>query len=533
VHLLRSIELDNFMNIKHSKLEDFRDLNIIIGPNNCGKTSLLKAFLLLARADFSESGYKCNICRNISETIKSFAVASFPSFQVPINEREKYLGTANVVASFGYYKSEVDKVLPELSKREDITTDPAFKTNMRKHLRKEFENEQLVLKETNSGLLRTDHISHLNWIGAKTKILARILFCPDERLERYKQKEIPDHINSKNLTTSAQKRLIEFLCGIVDPKIKDLHHSLDLVRDVESQDFTTSIAEQGSGVKSLICLVTDILSEKQTKILLVDEPELGLNPSGKHAFLDFLFKESKEKQIFLATHDPTFVNPVIWDRKNVSIYLFSIVNNDFLKVDLSQSKQDPNTFAGYLPHTTSLKKIHIYVEGKDDVYIFQIFLNKYLRRYRYWYRILNEIGIFHLAGDFWSHLLYTIPKRPYTSIVILDGDKRLRAKEVVGKYSAIEKDRFQIFDSLEALRNISLKKAGLSRPCPVYCLQRREIEDYLEIGLIDTPFSKELGPLVADKMREVPKEIEWIFDLTLQLAGIRIHRKQSSEARAQ
>jgi len=257
---------------------------------------------------------------------------------------------------------------------------------------------------------------------------------------------------------------------------------------------------------------------------LIDEPELGLNPSGKHAFLDFLFKESNQKQIFLATHDPTFVNPVIWNRKNVSVYLFSIVNNEFVNVDLAQSKQDPNTFAGYLPHTTSLKKIHIYVEGKEDVYIFQIFLNKYLRsKFRYWYRYLNEIGIFHLAGDFWSHLLYTIPKRPYAAIVVLDGDKRSIAEQTVGKYSTIEKDRFQTFGTLKELSDITSKKTGFSRPCPVYCLQRSKIEDYLE----PIPPSKESGPLVADKMSKVPKEIEWIFDLTLKLAGINVQTHQT------
>jgi len=521
MHLLKSIELENYLNIKHAKLEDFKDLNIIIGPNNCGKTSLLRAVNLLSRIDFGKFGtaYACKICQQMFNKYGDIQSAS-----CSIAEREKYLTKTSARVIFGYDKSEIERVLPEIFERKknilNLLIEPVFID----HLDTETRKEQLVMKEEKTNALVSEHYSPIIWNEVKEKIFRHTLFCPDERLQSYKEKTIPEHINSKNLTGSTERRLIEFLSRIVDPKIIDIRRSLDLVRDVENEDFTTTIAEQGSGVKSLICLVTDILSEKQTKILLIDEPELGLNPSGKHAFLDFLFEESNQKQIFLATHDPTFVNPVIWNRKNVSVYLFSIVNNEFVKVDLAQSKQDPNTFAGYLPHTTSLKKIHIYVEGKDDVYIFQILLNKYLRsKFRYWYRYLNEIGIFHLAGDFWSHLLYTIPKRPYASIVVLDGDKRPIAEQTVSKYSTIEKDRFQIFGTLKELSDMTSKKKSFPRPCPVYCLQRSKIEDYLE----PSPSSKESGPLVADKMSKVPKEIEWIFDLTLKLAGINVQRHQT------
>jgi len=44
------------------------------------------------------------------------------------------------------------------------------------------------------------------------------------------------------------------------------------------------------------------------EIVLIDEPELGLNPLVKQESLKFLLAESKERQIFIATQDPTFVN---------------------------------------------------------------------------------------------------------------------------------------------------------------------------------------------------------------------------------
>lgn len=427
-----------------------------------------------------------------------------------INPREKYLARRKVKVTFGYNRSEIEKVIPDLSERQSDILDklgrlmhPSRKPM--NHLEKAFAKEQLVMKEQKGGGLSAEHISPIIWNNVKTRIFSNIIFCPDERLQIYKEKPIPDYIASKDLTASEQSKIIEFMREVVDPKMIDIHHSLNLVRDVEDQQFTTAISEQGSGVKSVFCLMSDILFERQTRLLLIDEPELGLNPTGKHAFLKFLIEQSKDKQVFLATHDPTFVNPILWNKENTSVYLYSIATSEFVKVNLDQSKHDPNTFAGYLPHTTSLRQIHIYVEGTYDVYIFQAFLNKYVRK-RFkedWYRILSRIGIFHLGGDFWSHLLYTVPKPPYTSMVILDGDKRKTISTVIQNYSKVEKDRFRLYDS-DDIQELRRMRNGI--PCPIYCLGQENIELYLETEYETLPLFKEHGPRIADEMKSVPPE---------------------------
>jgi hypothetical protein len=180
---------------------------------------------------------------------------------------------------------------------------------------------------------------------------------------------------------------------------------------------------------------------------------------------------------------------------------------------------DPNTFAGYLPHTTSLKQIHIYVEGSLDVYIFQIFLEKYAKEvFPKWYEITNMVGIYHLAGDFWSHLLYTIPEEPYFSIVVLDGDKKDTVNSILKKYDALRKNRFRFFTSVSEMERLlhGRKEPENDIPFPVVCLQRPEIEDYLD----PKPIPKERGPIVAQQMEFVPEEIAQIFSAMFRLAGI-------------
>ena len=508
--------MHNYLNLKHAKLKDLKDLNIIIGPNNCGKTSLLRAVNLLSRTEFGRfsPAFSCRICK------QTFNKYDTDSCICSIDARQKYLAKNRVGATFGYDKGELEKVLPKLSERQKDILNNFDEAEIIDHLDREFRQERLVVKEQTELRLVAEHISPIIWDEVKTKIFNRILFCPEARLQNYKGEDFTKFIGSKDFETEEQTRFIDFIKETVDPSIVTMRHSLNLVKLFGKDRFITPIAEQGSGVKSLVCLVADILSEEQTKILLIDEPELGLNPSSKHAFLKFLLEQSKDKQIFLATHDPTFVNPILWNRENVSVYLFSIIKDDFVKVNLVESKQDPNTFAGFLPHTTSLKQVHIYVEGTTDVYIFQIFLDKYVKkRFRDWYRILNKIGIFHLGGDFWSHLLYTIPKSPYTSVIILDGHKRPPVRKVIKNYSRIDRDRFRLVDFAADIPDLMKTKPNI--PCPIYCLKFPQIEDYLD----PKPSSKDEGPKVAFKMGYVHQEIVDLFDAIFQMAGIRMNEK--------
>lgn len=53
MRFLKYIELNNYLNLKHAKSRALKNLYIIIGPNNYGKTNLLKAIDLLNRTDFA------------------------------------------------------------------------------------------------------------------------------------------------------------------------------------------------------------------------------------------------------------------------------------------------------------------------------------------------------------------------------------------------------------------------------------------------------------------------------------------------
>lgn len=500
--ILKGIEIENYKNIKHANLSGLRDFNILIGPNNCGKTSLLNAINVLSAIDFNNGwGYPhCSKCKEVCDSNDNII-----EFARLLEPKESYLDDKKTKISFSLNKDEIEKQVPGVLERQiELLSESGVNC----------EKNKLILKSHSKydGNLIGEHISIFTNKDILNKIKKSILFCPDGRLREYKGMLLKDHIANKQFDGDEFEKWVNFLRKLVDPKIATNRYE-DLVRIVGDERFITTIEEQGSGVRSLVCLVADILSEKDAKMVLIDEPELGLNPSSKQEFLKLLLAESGLKQIFITTHDPTFVNPRLWDNEKVSVLFYSSYKEEFIRIDLNQSKEDPETFAGYLPHTTSLKDIHIYVEGSSDVYIFQIFLRKYLKaKFDKWAEILNRIGIYHLAGDSWMHMLSTIPKPPYGCVVILDGDKKSDAEDVCDKYNNITENtsRFKFFESLDELG----KTFDSSEIHPVYCLEQNCIEEYLDpkpCYKSDGYNKKVDGPEIAEEMKEVPKEIEDVF----------------------
>ncbi len=492
--LISSLEIENYKAVKHAKLTDCKDMNILIGPNNCGKTSILE--LIQKLSGISTSNYVCKECESLRGKIREIIGSC-----LHLSSSEKHLGK-RVKASFSFNETEMNKLIPDVIERQKSALSEV------QHLRRD-----LILVEE-GGYLRSEHISLVDNEAIREELRKSILFCREERLQSYREKSFSDYLREKKLSMSQFARLRKFLSELVDYKIFDFRYE-DLIRVVDNKEITTPIKEQGSGVRSLICIASDILFT-DAKIILIDEPELGLNPFSKQEFLKFLLKESASKQIFIATHDPTFVNPILWKNNNVAVFFYSPFKEEFVRIDLNESKEDPETFAGYLPHTISLRKTHIYVEGSSDVYIFGIFLRKYLKKkHRNWAELLNKIGLYHLAGSFWKHLLYTIPNHPYNCIVILDGEKREEAKDVIKKYNeaAINTSKFELATDLEDVKRIFASKEAH----PVYCLKEDCIEKYLgQTECKPENWNKKYdGTRVAEEMENIPEEIEKLFSIIL------------------
>ncbi|MEM5832487.1 MAG: ATP-binding protein [Candidatus Aenigmatarchaeota archaeon] len=571
--IIKKIKINNFRNIKEAVLDNCGDFNIIIGPPNCGKTNILHAIDILTKLRWDETSSFCNYgyIREINLILNdNFKIA--PLRCDGINERDSYFKKEAFKINLEFDEEFVEHLLFQtkkttpkkvlealefLPKYLEFLNEPEYIGKSKILLTFEEElNKQNVRKifATSLPMLKIDsqtfekitkfistiknsmyEISLVQDAFSKRYALPdslsllyikevfnyiKVLLIEDNRIKEYKTKTLREYIKDKNMPSGEVAELIKLIKEIGDSSLTDLTTAtFDFKKEIENEEFQTPIEEQGSGIRSLICPLGDIISLKDPSIILFDEPEIGLNPLAKQKLLDFLLQQSRYHQIFITTHDPTFVNPLFWKDKNIriSIYLYSPYEEKFVKINTQESEEDPNTFAGYLSHTHSLKDIHIYVEGSSDVYIFQVFLNKYIDNIKEFenkkYEILNKVGIYHLGGNNWLHLLYTIPKHPYKCLVILDGDKKEEVKKVIEKYNQnlVNIPRFEFCETWEkVIKALSSEWPSL----PIYCLEKNRIEDYLFPEGLPPNFNKKIdGPLRAEVLENIPEEIEKLLKI--------------------
>jgi len=448
--VLKSISVDYYKNIAHAKFKKLSDINIIVGPNNSGKTNILRLIVeIFTSGEYGKSiGFTCEKCSKDIEDINDII-----GYSKRIHEDEYFFGIKSqrhrIVLEFD--QEFLDKLRLNRLDPNALSCEKA---------REYSRNNMLTLVGyPENSIMVLEHASVISQYSFWNHLKNHILYIPPERLENYNKMDIGSYIAQKELDTEQFKKWEQFLRAIVDPHLKSYKPtSSKFLRKYMDYIYEAVIFEQGSGVKALACLGADVLFSN-ADIILIDEPEIGLNPLARQRFMHYLIENlTSSKQIFIATQDATIVNPTIWKEfsNKVSVFMYSPMTNTFVTVDKGYTK-DPSTFVGYLPNTTSLKDIHIYVEGPSDVYAIQIMIMKYLRDKfgEKWIQLFNRIGIYHLGGDNWLHFLYLIPEKPYRSLVILDGDKRDTLMERYGQklgmtlvtgrnYSYIADMRFEI-----------------------------------------------------------------------------------------
>ncbi|KXB04087.1 hypothetical protein AKJ48_03395 [candidate division MSBL1 archaeon SCGC-AAA261O19] len=472
---LTELSLKNYSTIDSQTLDGLSDFNIIIGPNNSGKSSILKAI---------------------------DKIQQFESGRSPLNDTEVYLEDRRRAVRIIYT----------------------------------FEDQSFELWSSSGDLRLKNEENKKEQFGKITT-----LFCEEGRLNSYKKEDPGRYLSGLfsdlgyEKTYEISEKIEDDLRKIADPNIQGVSgpivgkaETVRLACEPGERVIEPELERHGSGVRSLALLLTEIYVN-DPDIILLDEPELGLNPAGKRCFLQRLIDLSDDYQIFISTQDSSFVNPLFWkdDENKVSVFHYSISRviqgrEAFVNVEVDE----PKTFAGYLPQSTTLKDAHIYVEGKEDVRVFRAYLQRYLEEKSEHFDskgdVLNRAEIYHLGGSNWEHFLSTIPGAPYSSLVVLDGNMEGQAETVVKRYRDSGYDNLPSFLKCDNLEEVS-RSLSTEDEIPVYCLQKDDISEYA--GVED---KREAEPQ-AWKQDSIPGEIEDLFDI-LFLGGVKVYQAGSIDS---
>ena len=217
--LLKTIEIENIKTNSKAKLDGLNDFNIIIGPNNCGKTSILKTILSVQDVS-SEPSLTCTKCQDIANSVAAKGI------QLKYDISDLYLGGMDTQRQ-PYYKlsfyHEVAKKLFEecYAKFSEINMDDEQKPDT--HL----SGDLIFTGDIHK--FRLEHLSPFIFKGGFAKLQSSIFYCPESRLQTYKDMPMQAYIRDKRLRGNVLSKWVNFISSIVDSKVEDFTGDLDLV----------------------------------------------------------------------------------------------------------------------------------------------------------------------------------------------------------------------------------------------------------------------------------------------------------------
>lgn len=308
---IQKLSAKRFRGIVDSEIEFGKGLNILVGPNNCGKSSILAGLYIafqFLQANNGASGWKKKGNRLKGVTLRD------PLIPIP---DLSYLSNNLKKSSHAQDRIELEIVT-------DIESFVAWATfsgyNMNVYASKEMNKEvskncvdkfKKILKQSPtfiplfSGVIaseehKTDRVTEYYSKTGKASEILRNKFLQlqinyPQRLEKVKK-----YIKSKfNL---------DFTNSIVDEL--GVHVRTHYVENNEhpKKDEDFDISALGSGFQQILHLLLYIFSE-DTDIILIDEPDAHLHRSMQRILFELLYEisEKENKQIIIATHSFEFI----------------------------------------------------------------------------------------------------------------------------------------------------------------------------------------------------------------------------------
>lgn len=304
--MLKRVSIQNFKSLKDVAL-DLQKVNLLIGPNNSGKSNFLKAINHIS--DYTQSVFALNRLKEADNRKKLLEEFEYKHeyqvknylFNGAIDKIIKISITGTEDLSYDYVWSGDDDELNFI----DPSSDSA----------KEFDQGNYFGKNT------SDILSLLN---------QAIIYRPDpNQFSKPVELESNHYVNETgsnivsylfNLSQNRKKDFIELeknfsycvgdLVNIGTPSVKTENGNKLKLKFFDKFDNDYWVEEVSEGVLYFLALLCIINQPDPPKLLLLEEPEKGIHPRRIWEVMRFIFQLAEEKdiQIILTTHNEHVVN---------------------------------------------------------------------------------------------------------------------------------------------------------------------------------------------------------------------------------
>lgn len=315
--MIKNIQIKNLGNIDLLKIENFENINIIIGENDSGKTMFLKALYSLVKS--------------IEEYKKGDDNRTFK----------------DILANKIYWTYQVDKIGDIVSKNKDEHIKVESKIdeqNITYSFSKTAKNsistltENIETRENNSIFLPAKEVLSLFSVIKKSRAIDKEFGFDDTYYDLVLalEKETQKGNNFKNFT-KGKKLLNELIKGKVEYKNGQWLF--------KKGNMKISIHSTAEGIKK-IAILDRLLSNRYItpgSIIFIDEPESVLHPKAIIEFLDIVNLLAKNNiQIFIATHSFFVLKKMmlIARKENINIPIISLKKETIEEYNLKDGMPD-------------------------------------------------------------------------------------------------------------------------------------------------------------------------------------------------
>ncbi len=441
---ITKVKIINFKSFKNFEFEPYNGMNILVGNNNEGKSTIFEAIHLALtgfyrgkyiRNSFTQDIFNEDIINDYILNININNTTPLPQLSIEIffDDAPELLGTNNSdkedKAAINFtieFDSNFDKEYETFVKKRNITTLPIEYYKISWHCSANEDNEMTtrsipvksVLIDTSDSNLRNSSDTCISKI-IKEKLEEEEIIDISQTYRKVRD----EFINSPTIIDINQRLSTEdHLMGNTIQMDVEMLNKNEWEKSIITKINSTPFENVGKGEQSTLKIEMSLTNKKAEKagIILLEEPENHLTYSKLNRLLNDVEKVSGSKQIFITTHS-NFVANKLGLRKLILLEKHNTMKFD----DLSENTQEFfMKKPGYDTLRFLLSSKAILVEGDADELIVQrAYVDKYSKL-----PIENEIDVISVGTTF-LRFLEIAEKLEKETIILTDNDGDIDALE--------------------------------------------------------------------------------------------------------
>ena len=342
-NMINNIHIQNFRGIKDCTIDDLKRINLLLGYNNCGKSSVLDALFLYTSSTNPRFAMTINWVRRYMHNGPDNMILNFyqlnPDATIHLNGIYDNETKRSVAIE---YHEELSPTLQVPQNNVSAGNDKIYTLSMKttiEHADKSTETYETAIQASSSHPENTV-------VKDAPKTYKETLHCI------YQTASDPYHDNSQLYSVILKNKQEKFVIDIlkeIEPNLKDIVLADgELLVDM-GFDKRIPIQVLGDGIRKLLSLIISIYY-CSNGILLVDEIDNGIHYKSMPVMWLALLKAAKEYnvQLFATTHNIDSLQTLckvveekkdsLWE-ENIRVYTLRKTSDDTLKAIKSTYKQ--------------------------------------------------------------------------------------------------------------------------------------------------------------------------------------------------